>query len=169
VRRFNAGRRPNRQWVTLFPCTWEPLAISNRPFGKPMRVLAEGTPRRSLGSRLTAGQRILVPFIKVRILAPQLRSGVFSDFESFLDSIKCSQIWPHRLVVRTSASHAGNRGSSPLGVARATRTRPVRSWMSYGGGSERFTLRRRGRSCRWLGGDLPMRGSSLVDRVTVLP
>jgi hypothetical protein len=25
--------------------------------------------------------------------------------------------WPHRLVVRTSASHAGNRGSNPLGVA----------------------------------------------------
>src|SRR5580658_913278 len=46
-----------------------------------------------------AGQRILAPLIKVRILVPQLvRHG------------------PHRLAVRTPASHVGNTGSIPVGV-----------------------------------------------------
>ena len=47
-----------------------------------------------------AGQRILAPLIKVRILVPQL---------------VCHG--PHRLAVRTPASHVGNTGSIPVGVA----------------------------------------------------
>ena len=31
-------------------------------------------------------------------------------------SLPVRKVWPHRLVVRTVASHAANRGSSPLGV-----------------------------------------------------
>jgi hypothetical protein len=33
--------------------------------------------------------------------------------------IPVSQIWSHRLVVRTLASHAGNRGSTPRGTTNS--------------------------------------------------
>ena len=51
-----------------------------------------------MGDRLAVGLRTLNPTTQVRILVPQPRS--------------------HRLVVRTLASHAGNRGSTPLGTTR---------------------------------------------------
>ena len=66
----------------------------------------------TLGDRLTAGQQILALLIKVRILVPQLSAYVIRP-RSFVRHIPR----PHRLAVRTPASHVGNTGSIPVGVA----------------------------------------------------
>ena len=39
--------------------------------------------------------------------------------------MQCIGYWPHRLAVRTSASHVGNTGSIPVGVASFRRARPA--------------------------------------------
>jgi hypothetical protein len=69
----------------------------------------------TLGDRLTAGQRILAPLIKVRILVPQL----FARDMRRRYFAACVTRGPHRLAVRTPASHVGNTGSIPVGVATA--------------------------------------------------
>ena len=53
-----------------------------------------------LGSRLMVGQRILVPYVRVQLLPPQPEKR------------------PHRLTVRTLASHVGSPGSNPGGVTK---------------------------------------------------
>ena len=94
-------------------------------------------PSPSLGDRLTAGRQILALAIKVRILVPQLfksaayqmRQAVFTSSavkRTFLFLTAASPCLggyplskrprPHRLAVRTPASHVGNTGSSPVGV-----------------------------------------------------
>ena len=47
------------------------------------------------------------------VSAPALGAGG-RRFESYHPD----QVWPHRLVVRTSAFHAENRGSIPLGATK---------------------------------------------------
>ena len=51
----------------------------------------------------------LAPLIKVRILVPQ--PARLPERVSFVS------VRPHRLAVRTPASHVGNTGSIPVGVA----------------------------------------------------
>ena len=86
------------------------------------RLLAEGGifPCSSavLGDRLTAGQQILALLIKVRILVPQ--PGALPERAS----LPSRSSRPHRLAVRTPASHVGNTGSIPVGVAPVPGVRP---------------------------------------------
>ena len=71
-----------------------------------------------LGDRLTAGQRILALLIKVRILVPQLERALPERALGRSSSrLRVSSSRPHRLAVRTPASHVGNTGSIPVGVA----------------------------------------------------
>jgi|GEM_PF-2744715 hypothetical protein len=70
-----------------------------------------------LGDRLTVGQRILAPLIKVRILVPQLGRVRQRARDSHAQNKNPrTSNWPHRLAVRTPASHVGNTGSIPVGV-----------------------------------------------------
>ena len=69
----------------------------------------------SLGDRLTAGRQILALAIKVRILVPQLHPP---PQRRHAEDRSLSS-WPHRLAVRTPASHVGNTGSIPVGVTTA--------------------------------------------------
>jgi hypothetical protein len=73
----------------------------------------------TLGDRLTVGQRILAPLIKVRILVPQLghlASRARGSASQAQSKNQRTSNWPHRLAVRTPASHVGNTGSIPVGV-----------------------------------------------------
>ena len=67
-----------------------------------------------LGDRLAAGRRVLAPLTKVRILVPQ----------------PYIKMRPHRLArSRTSAFHAGNRGSNPLGDAK--KDNKIGTWENF--------------------------------------
>ena len=80
----------------------------------------------TFGDRLTAGRQFLVLAIEVRILVPeQLALSLRAPIRARSFSIPS---WPHRLVVRTSASHAGNTSSSLVGVTtQAGPTQPTAS------------------------------------------
>src|SRR5690606_28523401 len=53
-------------------------------------------------------------------------------FSSHLDRSHCLfGSWPHRLAVRTSASHAGNASSSLAGVTRRERNTRPPSWRAF--------------------------------------
>ena len=72
----------------------------------------------TLGDRLTAGQQILALLIKVRILVPQPPQRSPPPERAPRGQLRVSRFLfgPHRLAVRTPASHVGNTGSIPVGV-----------------------------------------------------
>src|SRR5947209_9995339 len=76
--------------------------------------------RQPLGDRPLAGHQTRTRAMKVRILVRQRRNetiGYTLRFHLQQQRSPTSDHWPHRLAVRTPASHVGNTGSIPVGVA----------------------------------------------------